>query len=294
VSDLVLNPDPAQLGRVNGILSARARQYWMRPFAGPLSIKTVVRGSAAWQTSSSRFVVEPGIALVLNDGEEYATEVDSPHPVETFCVFFARGYVEDAAHAAATSSAALLDGGAPAAVDFVERMQFDQRLLFKVTALRQEPSEARLASLATHLVSLRRDITARVAALPATRATTREELARRIGVATEFIHANMATRLLLSDIASAAAMSPFHLHRIFSSIHGMTPHAYIARLRFERACALLRNSSLPILEIASSCGFESVGSFTTTFTRRLGVPPARFRKNGEDAMRSLALSSAHD
>ena len=294
MSGVVLNPDSDQLGRVNAVLSARARHYSMRPFAGPLSIKTVVRGSAAWQTLSSRYVVDPGGALVLNDGEEYATEVDSPQPVETFCVFFARGFVEDAAHATATSSADLLDGGSAPALDFVERMHFDGRLLSKLAALREEPCEPRLASLAMQLVSLRRDMTARVAALPAARANTRGELARRIRVATEFIHANIGAPLALSDLASAAAMSPFHLHRVFSSIHGVTPHAYIARLRFERACALLHHSSMPISEIAYSCGYESVGSFTTTFTRRIGLPPARFRKNGEDAARVPALSSRHD
>ena len=266
----------------------------MRPFAGPLSIKTVICGSAAWQTGSARYVIEPGQALVLNDREEYETVVDSPHPVETFCVFFARGYVEDAVHAAAASSVRLLDGPAPPPLNFIERVHFDRGLLNRVMALRDDRSERNVVALASLLAGMHENLGARVAALPALRAVTREELARRIRRATDFIHANIALPLRLADIASAAAMSPFHLHRTFASFHGVTPHAYVANLRFERARSLLRTTRRPVLDIAMSCGFESLGSFTTAFTRRFGIPPARFRKNEEDVAAERRLSSAHE
>jgi AraC family transcriptional regulator len=294
VNEVDLNPPSHLLGRVNAVLSARARQYSMRPFAGPLSIKTVVEGSAAWTTRAGRYVVEPGHALLLNDGEEYVTEVDSPQPVETFCVFFARGYVEDAVHAIAGSSATLLDGRAARAFDFVERIHFDKDLLTLVGALRDHRSEANLGALALHLAGMQENLQARVSSLPALRATTREELARRIRRATDYIHANVGSSVLLADIAAAAAMSPFHLHRTFTSFHGLTPHAYIARLRFERARSMLRTTTRPVLDIALSCGFESVGSFTTAFTRRYGVPPARFRKIEEGLRPEQALSSQHE
>jgi AraC family transcriptional regulator len=294
VNGVLLNPPSDLLGRVNAVLSGRAKQYSMRPFAGPLSIKTVIRGSAAWRTSSRRYVVEPGDALVLNDGEEYETEVDSPQPVETFCVFFARGFVEDADRAASTSSAALLDSGPPPPVQFIERMHFDERLLGLIAALRTDAGEPQLVALAIRLAALHQEPARCVASLPALRMATREELARRIRIATEFIHANISSPLLLADIASAATMSPFHLHRTFSSFHGLPPHAYIVRLRFERARSLLRTTRLPVSEVAFSCGFASLGSFTSGFTRRFGVPPARFRKNGEDVRAGSRLSSAHE
>src|SRR5687768_14874226 len=96
MTELLLNPPPGSLGRANVLLAARARRHEVHRFAGPLSIKSVVDGAATWETRAGRFELVPGAALVLNDGEEYSICVDALQPVETFCVFFARGFVEDA------------------------------------------------------------------------------------------------------------------------------------------------------------------------------------------------------
>jgi len=80
VHEIAVNPPPSALGRVNAILAGRARHYDER-FAGPLSIKSVVRGSGVWTTGGARFEVTPHTALLLNDGEEYAIEIDAREPI---------------------------------------------------------------------------------------------------------------------------------------------------------------------------------------------------------------------
>jgi AraC-like DNA-binding protein len=258
-------------------------------FAGPLSIKAVISGTATWETRDGRYPLGPSGCLVLHDGEEYSIEVDALQPVETFCIFFAKGFVEDARRALETESARLLeDDSQPEAITFGERFQLDPGLRLALTTghrvhrtLNVWPGEDLFYDLAARLVRAREDADARAARIPAIRSSTRRELLRRLERGVAMIHGNLGRPLIVSEIARTACLSPFHFHRLFAAAYGETPHRYITRLRLERAAALLHGSECGVAGVALDCGFESVGSFTTLFTRRFGTPPARFRRNGE-------------
>ena len=114
-------------------------------------------------------------------------------------------------------------------------------------------------------------------ALPARRVSTREELWRRLNRGRDFIHARFESALTLSDIASAACLSPFHFMREFKSVFGQTSHQYLSACRVERAKFLLERTELPVTEICFSVGFESLGSFSSWFSRLTGVSPRAWR-----------------
>ena len=67
-----INPPSSEFGRVTAILRATARQHHVRDFPGPLSIKTVVRGSAHWKTEAGDFRIDESSLLVLNRREPRA------------------------------------------------------------------------------------------------------------------------------------------------------------------------------------------------------------------------------
>ena len=81
--EVLVNPAPGLIGQQNTVLSGRERRYDVRGFASPLSIKSVIRGSATWTTAAGRFVLEPGSALIVNGGEEYDLTIDALQLVET-------------------------------------------------------------------------------------------------------------------------------------------------------------------------------------------------------------------
>jgi AraC-like DNA-binding protein len=293
----LVNPPAALLGRVNAIVGGRARRYQVARFVGPLSIKAVISGVAAWETRDGRYELGPSGCLVLHAGEEYSIEVDSLQPVETFCIFFQQGFVEDARRAIEGGSAALLDDSAPPPeITFGERLQFDLALreaLVTASTHRSTDHEQRTTNsdhedlffhLAAHLVRSRAGADARMARIPALRSATRWELLRRLERGVALMHANLDRALSVEEIARTACLSTFHFHRLFAAAFGETPHRYLTRLRLERAAALFRGSERSVADVALSCGFESPGSFTTLFTRRFGTPPARFRRNGEVAL----------
>jgi len=297
---VLVNPPAEKLGFENAILTGTSTRYRVVEFPGPLSIKSIRRGSAVWETRRARHEVRRGAFLVLNDGRPYSLTIDSPEPVETFCVFFRRGLVEEARRSLTLPESALLDrpGEEPREpAGFAEAVRRDapsllaglERLYAETTAVRY-PSplalDERVYQLGAALLLAQTDAARRMARLPARRPSTREELYRRLERARELIASDLAGDLTLDRLARAACLSPYHFHRAFTQTYRETPHRYVTRLRLERARRLLERSDAPVTAICRESGFESLGSFATLFRRRFGLSPRPFRaarksKSGE-------------
>ena len=81
----------------------------------------------------------------------------------------------------------------------------------------------------------------------------------------------------VDDLARAAGFSRAHFSREFRRTFGEAPHSYLLTRRLERAAALLRVTDRSVAEICFSVGLQSVGSFTTSFTRTYGMSPTAYR-----------------
>ncbi len=87
-----------------------------------------------------------------------------------------------------------------------------------------------------------------------------------------------AEPLDLEALARTAGVSPRHFSRSFRRTFGETPHQYLLTRRIERACHLLRTTDMQVAEVCLEVGWGSVGSFTTTFRRRVGISPTEYRR----------------
>jgi AraC-like DNA-binding protein len=83
----------------------------------------------------------------------------------------------------------------------------------------------------------------------------------------------------VDDLAAAAGLSRAHFSREFRRAFGESPHAYLLTRRLERAAALLRTTDCSVAEVCFSVGLQSLGSFTTSFTRTYGVSPTAYRSS---------------
>jgi AraC-like DNA-binding protein len=101
--------------------------------------------------------------------------------------------------------------------------------------------------------------------------------ARHLSRAKDLADGRYAEPLTVADLAAAAGLSRSHFSREFRLAFGESPHVYLLTRRLERASELLRNTDYPISEICYKVGLTSVGSFTTSFTRMFGKPPAAYR-----------------
>jgi AraC-like DNA-binding protein len=108
---------------------------------------------------------------------------------------------------------------------------------------------------------------------------TPSPLARHLLRARDLVDSRFAEPLDIEALARAAHVSPRHFSRSFRRTFGETPYQYLLTRRIERARHLLRTTDLRVAEVCLAVGLTSVGSFTTTFRRHVGVSPTAYRRD---------------
>ncbi|MFT4028503.1 MAG: AraC family transcriptional regulator [Protaetiibacter sp.] len=99
----------------------------------------------------------------------------------------------------------------------------------------------------------------------------------RLRRARDRIDREYAQPLDVESLARGALMSSGHFARSFRAAYGETPYGYLMTRRIERAKALLRRGELTVTEVCLAVGCTSLGSFSASFTRLVGVSPSAYR-----------------
>ncbi len=89
-------------------------------------------------------------------------------------------------------------------------------------------------------------------------------------------------------LASVSGVSEAHFARSFKEAFGVPPHRYLLTRRIERAKALLRDTDMPIIEIALDTGWNSLGTFGRVFRDVTGESPTELRIREQASAHSLA------
>lgn len=117
------------------------------------------------------------------------------------------------------------------------------------------------------------------------RREVRAEYEGRINRVVDYVQAHLGEPLRLEPLARIACFSPFHFHRIFAAMMGETLSQFVARLRLEKAAALLQhNPALSVTEVALDCGFSSQATLARAFRGRFGMTAGEWRRSrlGDD------------
>lgn len=83
----------------------------------------------------------------------------------------------------------------------------------------------------------------------------------------------------LNDLAEAAGMSPFHFHRVFRKVTGITPKAYACAHLAGRVASGLQDAG-SVTEAVFEAGYNSSSRFYAKSAKRLGMTPTAYRKGG--------------
>ncbi len=125
-------------------------------------------------------------------------------------------------------------------------------------------------SLARYLLAVRR-------AMSATKGRTRA-VDQRIQETIAFVAANLAAEVSLAELAHLARLSVNRYAANFRRTTGCSPTEYFNRLRVQRACEMLRTTTISVREIARQMGYPDPYYFSRAFKQQVGVSPAAFRK----------------
>ena len=96
--------------------------------------------------------------------------------------------------------------------------------------------------------------------------------------AREMLEANLDGSISLEEIARQCRLSTRHFSRAFSQSMGMPPQRWLIRHRVEAAKELLRDSELPIADVAKNAGFADQSHLTRVFTEWTGLSPGLWRR----------------
>ena len=112
---------------------------------------------------------------------------------------------------------------------------------------------------------------------------------RGLREARDFMRYAYGRPISLPDVAEHANLSPYHFLRVYKRAYGETPHEFLTRLRIERAKTILARGSHNVTEACFEVGFSSLGSFSSLFAHRVGLPPSEYRRYARSSI-SVPLS----
>lgn len=96
----------------------------------------------------------------------------------------------------------------------------------------------------------------------------------------DYIEDNLDTPLSLAELADLAGLSLSHMKTQFRNSFGTPPHQYVLQRRVSRAEALIRNSGLPLSQVALEAGFAHQSHMANSMKRLLGISPGAIIRSG--------------
>jgi len=105
-----------------------------------------------------------------------------------------------------------------------------------------------------------------------------------ISIAQKFIEDNYHLDLSADSIAEECNVSVSYLHQMFKKRLNTTPGDYLIGCRITAARNLLINTTLPLIDVAFRCGFNSQSYFSYCFKDHTGLSPKDYRKKYSGAM----------
>jgi AraC-like DNA-binding protein len=92
-----------------------------------------------------------------------------------------------------------------------------------------------------------------------------------------YLEDHYTSNVTLDEIAALSGLSAYHLIRVFRSVVGLPPHAYLEQVRIHRARQFLRTGQA-IADVAFRTGFTDQSHFSRHFKKLTGVTPGQYRK----------------
>jgi AraC-like DNA-binding protein len=278
-------------GRENCVIWGRSRHADFGPCTHTLSIRAAWGGTENCSLNGRTLAVDDDNFLILNHGRVYTTSIRATRAVESLTICFRPGLAEQAYAAMTASIECALASGQNVGerpAEFMENLQPHDRVVspvlrfIKKNLIQGLDDEAWYEEQLIFLLERMQIHHARmleyVDGLHLVRAATRREVFRRIGLATDFLHANYARSSNLEALAKVAYLSKYHFLRLFTLVHGLTPFEYLQRKRMRVALRLLQSTQLPVDEVASHVGFATRSALLRQMRRATGFAPTEIRQ----------------
>ena len=96
----------------------------------------------------------------------------------------------------------------------------------------------------------------------------------------QYLDTHVGRIVTIKELSDLIYRSPDYLIKHFKAEVGMTPYQYLLKRKMSIAKRLLRDTALPVREVALQLGYEDAHYFSGLFKKETGMPPGRFRRGG--------------
>ena len=244
----------------------------------------VMDGTAEHIVENERFVVKKGDVFVMgrdirhgyNNAEDFRicnimfrpeALLNGDHDIKQYAGFHALFLLEAQINDAQGFSSRLKLSHS----DFTE--------LERLTNMAVEEYGADLPGKKTRLMSLFMQIVVMLSRLYDAPAKLRE--IGGMAEAAAFMENHYMEDITIEQVLEISHYSLRHFIRLFSAAYNTTPQKYLMNIRIRRACVLLRETALPITEVALRCGFSDSNYFSRAFRKVNGITPSQYRNTAE-------------
>ena len=274
----------------NIIFNARVRKSSCADHVGCLSIKTTFSGEEWYTINGVKTAVRKNSFLLLNEGQNYGSCIQSDTPVDSFSIFFQSRFASAVLRDVLTTEEKALDNP----FDAGEPLEFFQTLYSMNAELEggiiellqyldlygyaTAAVDERLIFFLRHLIRKQRSQYKNVISVAAVKPSTRKEVYRRLCTAKDVMHSLFGEPLDLTQLSIYAGISVPQLVRQFKAVFGCTPHQYLIDVRLQYAVDLLTTTSLSIADITMACGLEDSSAFCRLFRKRYHSTPQSYRR----------------
>ncbi|HZY82112.1 MAG TPA: AraC family transcriptional regulator [Cyclobacteriaceae bacterium] len=246
-------------GWPNVVLTVKSPKTLRDDIPGPLSFFSNVSGTTEVTVNNRTTVINEDYFFISNNTQRYTLEI--PKAAETFNIHFAEGWEPG---------------------DFYNKLyRKDDTVKLFLGELQGDKTrlqrEEILAKLLSYLAVIHRGEKLKLDNLDTAKVSTREEIIRRLHLATDHIYSNYQSDISLEDLSKISMLSKFHFLRAFQQAFGSSPHKFLNMVRLEKAKRLLTNPGLTITDISKAVGVTDPSSFSRMFRKETGVYPTVFR-----------------
>ena len=226
---------------------------------GPLSLFSNVSGESLLTVDGRRSRVKEDYFLITNNTQHYTLEIQS---AETFNVHFGAEWKD---------------------VEFYNKLYPKDDIIKYLLGQLQSKDRSRLEGqellthLYNHLLKVNRGERTRIENISASKVTTKQEILRRMHLATDYIYTYYAKDVSLDDLSKISMLSKYHFLRAFKEVFGIPPHKFLNRVRIAKAKSLLK-TNMNIAFVGKMVGMSESSSFSRLFKNETGVYPTAFVK----------------
>jgi AraC family transcriptional regulator len=263
------------------ILNTKTRKVLRENISGPLSIFTTTCGNSNVAVRGKQATVNENTFFTSNPGQEYTLSI--PAEAETFNIHIGEKTGNEIWHEAIHTDKFLLDNPfeISSSPEFHNQVYWRNaefnKVIKKLSDVESELEEQELiGQLILLLLNEKVKSAKNSESLRAVKSATREEITRRLHLATDLIYNHFDKGLSLDDLSAVSCLSKFHFIRLFKEYFKESPHQFVTRVRLEKSVTYLKSAEHGIREISKKVGIENASSFSRLFRNHFGVYPTQY------------------